>query len=154
MRSLDTTPAARCQMRRAAAVKGSRLGPTLMMALAIMCGFVAGAGAETGADPGSAPQVFLQAMDDVPLMAGLTERPTVGVDFETPAGRIVEAEAGSPPTAGLTPARVEHFYEATLAALGWRAVGGGRFTREDEILTIVTSTGRDGLRVRFSLRPK
>jgi hypothetical protein len=112
-------------------------------------------GAEASA-PAAAVGVpaYLKALEDIPLMAGLAERPYSGITFETPSGRIVEAVAWSPPATGLTPNRVDGFYRATLAALGWKVLGGGRFAREEEILRISTSLGANGLEVRFSLRPK
>jgi hypothetical protein len=85
-------------------------------------------GAEAGA-PAAAPPVYLKALEDIPLMAGLAERPYSGITFETASGRIIEAVAGSPPAKGLTPDRVSAFYHATLAALGWKVLGGGRFAR-------------------------
>ena len=118
-------------------------------------------GAAPSSDPGaeaSAPAAgvpaYLKALEDIPLMAGLAERPYSGITFETQSGRIVEAVAWSPPATGLTPNRVDGFYRATLAALGWKVLGGGRFAREEEILRISTSLGANGLEVRFSLRPK
>ena len=120
-----------------------------------------------GAAPGSVPgvearepaaavgaPVYLKALEDIPLMPGLAERPYEGITFETRWGRIVEAVAWSPPATGLTPGRVIAFYRATLAALGWKVLGGGRFAREGEILRISTGGGANGLEVKFSLRPK
>jgi hypothetical protein len=99
-------------------------------------------------------QHYLQAMDDVPLMVGLADRPVASIVFETAAGRIIEAEAVSRPAAKLAEGKVMGFYEATLAELGWRSLGRGRFAREDEILSISTGATDKGLWVKFSLRPK
>ncbi len=110
-------------------------------------------GAQANA-PAAGATVYLRALEDIPLMAGLAERSYSGITFETPTGRIVEAVAWSPPAMGLTPNRVTAFYHATLVALGWKVLGGGSFAREEEILRISTSLGAKGLEVRFSLRPK
>jgi len=110
-------------------------------------------GAQASA-PAAGATVYLKALEDIPLMAGLAERSHSGITFETPTGRIVEAVAWSPPAMGLTPNRVTAFYHATLVALGWKVLGGGSFAREEEILRISTSLGATGLEVRFSLRPK
>ncbi len=111
------------------------------------------AGAGEKSLPMASP-LFLQAIDDVPLMGGLTEQPVAGVVFETAAGRIVEAEAVSGGGAKLTARRIMGFYTPALAALGWKPLGHGRFAREGEILSIAISTENHRLRVRFSLRPK
>jgi len=155
MRRAQPTRAPGTAATRAVAVKGLGLGLLVMVAVAFMVGAWAPARA-AGADakPSPAPRLFLQAMDDVPLMAGLAERPAAGFVFETAAGRIVEAEAVSGPAAKLTAGRVMEFYRAALAALGWRPLGGGRFAREGEILSLATGAAGQGLRVRFSLRPE
>jgi hypothetical protein len=103
---------------------------------------------------GAERSAFLQTLEDVPLMPGLAERAGEGVVFETSVGRIIEAVASSSPAGGLTGSRVIDFYRTTLAALGWRVIGPGRFAREGEILVISTGAGGQALEVRFSLRPK
>lgn len=103
---------------------------------------------------GVAAPGYLKSLEDIPLMAGLTERPNSGIAFETPAGRIIEAEAWSSSATELTPNAVLAFYRASLVALGWKVLGAGRFAREGEILRIFTRAGAKGLEVRFSLRPK
>jgi len=155
MRRSDPIRVPRAAATRVVTTKKPRLGLLAIVALAVIIG-VTGAVRAAGADAKSfaAAQLFLQAMDDVPLMMGLAERPAAGVVFETAAGRIVEAEAVSRSDADLTAGRVMGFYGATLAALGWRSLGRGRFAREGEILSISTSAADKGLRVRFSLRPK
>ncbi|MDX1485462.1 MAG: hypothetical protein R3229_13395 [Alphaproteobacteria bacterium] len=110
-------------------------------------------GAPATAEAEQARQAFLQSIDDLPLMAGLVERPRASVVFETAAGRIVEAEALSAPARGLTAGGVLNFYERTLTALGWRSFGSGRFARDGEILSIIVRPENQGLRVSFSLRP-
>ena len=155
MKRPHTIRAPRAAVTRVVTLKGPGLGFAAMVALAVIVGAtgaVRAAGTDAKSSP--APQLFLQAMEDVPLMSGLAERPAAGVAFETAAGRIVEAEAVSRPAAKLTVDRVMGFYGVTLAALGWRSLGRGRFAREGEILSISTVATDNGLRVRFSLRPK
>ena len=155
MRRPQLIRAIRTAMTRAAAGKTLGLSLVAMVALALMVGVpgpVRAAG--TNAKSSLAAQRFLRDMDDVPLMTGLAERQMPRLVFETAAGRIVEAEAVSVPAAKLTADRVMGFYRAALAALGWKALGRGRFAREGEILSITTGAADHGLRVRFSLRPK
>jgi hypothetical protein len=155
MKRPDTICVPRTTVAHAVTVKGPGLGLVAMVALAVIVGATGAAkAAGTDAKPSPAAQLFLEAMEDVPLMTGLAERPGAGVVFETAAGRIVEAEAVSRPAANLTVDRIMAFYGTTLVALGWRSVGQGRFAREGEILNITTAAADKGLRVRFSLRPK
>ena len=132
-----------------------RVGRALAIA-ALIVGAVPSSvpGAEARPPAAAGATVYLKALEDIPLMTGLAERPYLGMNFETPSGRIVEAVAWSPPATGLTPDRIAAFYRASLAALGWKVLGGGRFAREEEILRISTSLGAKHLEVRFSLRPK
>lgn len=155
MKKPDTLPPPHSGRRRTVTMKAPCLSLSALVVLAVILGAAGGVSAAgTGTKPVPATQVFLRDMEDIPLMAGLTERPAAGVVFETAAGRIVEAEADSPPAARLTADRVMDFYRATLESLGWRPLGSGRFAREDEILSIFTGPAAGGLRVRFSLRPK
>jgi hypothetical protein len=95
---------------------------------------------------------FLSVLDDMPLAPGLTELADQAAEFETPAGRIIDAAA-----AGAAESRaVSAFYDRTLPALGWTRERAGRFVRDQERLTIATTpaaaTGQ--IVVRFSLRPR
>ena len=95
---------------------------------------------------------FLSVLDDMPLAPGLIELTDQAADFETPAGRIIDAaaqgEAGS--------ATVSAFYDTTLSALGWVREGQGLFVRDHESLTIaIAPAARKGwITARFSLRPR
>lgn len=85
-------------------------------------------------------------------MPGLTAAPDATTVFDTPAGRIVQAEARA---AGGTEGEVRRFYGQTLPALGWRAVDARSFEREGESLHIsVTRRSGGGLTVRFDIRPR
>lgn len=92
---------------------------------------------------------FVAGTDDLPLMDGLAEVAGTGTVFDNASGRIVEAYASG----AVTAADVARFYDDTLPQLGWRAEGGGAFTREGEHLTITTTEDANGLTVRFSLTP-
>ena len=105
---------------------------------------------------------FLDAVDDMPLMAGLTETGE-GVAFDKPDGRIIRAVA----TGGVTVDAVRRFYLETLPQLGWSRVQSGDqndkarlvFVREQERLEIqLESPNQKTLEgaatlVRFSIEP-
>lgn len=79
---------------------------------------------------------FLKAIDDVPLVAGLTERADPVV-FESEQGRVVRTNASG----NADYSAVRDFYLATLPSLGWKREGEGQggklaFTREHERLTL------------------
>lgn len=108
------------------------------------------AAAIAGAGPAAALS-FLSAIDDMPLMDGLVETDAQTV-FETPFGRIIEAEASG----DADPDAIARFYAETLPALGWRAVeGDDAYERGDERLQIlVTDTGQTvNARFRLIARP-
>ena len=97
----------------------------------------------------AAADAFVSAIDDLPLMAGLSEAPERTLTFESPAGRIVEAHA----TGRLSRRSVIDFYAATLPQLGWRQVAETFFRREGETLLIEVTAVGGGLDVQFSLKP-
>lgn len=79
---------------------------------------------------------FLNAIDDVPLFAGLTET-AEPVVFESDMGRVVRTNASG----NADYAAVRDFYLASLPSLGWKREGdavGGKlvFAREYERLTV------------------
>lgn len=99
---------------------------------------------------GARAEEFLSTAADVPLMPGLSEVRDVGVIFDKPGGRIVEAYAVGP----VASAGVEQFYGETLPQLGWQRTGRLRFEREEERLEIGFG-GQDGsLTVRFDITPR
>jgi hypothetical protein len=107
--------------------------------------FLAAAG--TRADE---PARYLSELPDLPLMAELTEVEGAGVVFDKPGGRIVELYAQGEVSAD----SVRAFYDSTLPQLGWRAAGGGVYSREGERLEIVVLSEAPPLAVRFTLRPE
>lgn len=98
--------------------------------------------------PASA-QDFVPGFEDIPIMSGLEVVSGSGHVFDSPAGRLVESLTRG----NTTRSKVEAFYAETLPALGWQRISPGKFSRENEFLTITTS-GTDGdLTVTFRLAP-
>jgi len=94
---------------------------------------------------------FLRAIDDVPLVAGLAEKPEPVV-FESEQGRVVQTVAEGEVSASA----ISSFYIATLPALGWKQTSGQSvltFERDNERLTITLREPRSGdpMRVQFEL---
>ncbi len=93
---------------------------------------------------------YLAAVADLPLMPGLAEVPGVGLVFDQPSGRIVEAYAQG----AVSRAAVRAFYLDTLPNLGWRAKAEALFQREGEELRLDISGDDGALIVRFTLQPQ
>lgn len=100
---------------------------------------------------GAAAAEFLPGVEDLPLMPGLEAVAEASTAFETPSGRIVEAEARGK---GLSEGDVRRFYAGTLPALGWRAVNDRRYERAGERLSLGFSQRNGVLTVRFDIRPR
>ncbi len=120
--------------------------------LAGLAGLTGPARAVTPVSPAAA---FVDGIDDLPLMPGLSPVTEEGLVFDKPGGRIVHAVARGT----VTPAAVRQFYADTAPQLGWRGAGDNRFVREGEVLQIelVVAPGRNGagpLTVRFVLVPR
>jgi hypothetical protein len=80
---------------------------------------------------------FLKAIEDVPLIAGMTEQ-AEPVVFESDQGRVVKTVAEGQ----IDGARISSFYVATLPSLGWKQVADAdslSFERENERLNITVS---------------
>ncbi len=100
--------------------------------------------------PAAAQDAYVGGVDDLPLMPGLSADGDATV-FDAPSGRVVDAIAQG----RVSRAAVLDFYTRTLAELGWRGEGEGRFAREGEKLTIEFPAPSGGVtRVRFFLRPE
>lgn len=98
----------------------------------------------------AADSIFLTALEDVPLMAGLSEATEETMSFDTPAGRIVEAYA----LGNVTKESVLTYYKDSLPSLGWARNAHGRYVREGESLTVsVKMNGKTAL-VHFALSPQ
>ncbi len=96
---------------------------------------------------------FIMAIDDLPLMPGLTEMREAGLAFDKPQGRIVEAYAAG----AVAGDAVEAFYEKTLPQLGWSMAispaGVARWHRDGEVLRVDVLANEGPVMVRFYLTP-
>lgn len=132
----------------------SRFHPAAVLALVVFA-LAAASPAPRAAQDGA----FVPGIEDLPMMPGLTGNRGLGIVFDTPAGRIVEAYASG----AVAWPDVLAFYEATLPQLGWRPGGEGLFRREGEVLRIEvlrgeaetppSSSSASTLTVRFTLSP-
>ena len=93
---------------------------------------------------------FLSVYEDLPLAPGLTEIVGSGLSFDSPSGRIVEAEAKG----AVTTASVLKFYGAALPQLGWNLETDTRFRREAEVLHIDATPEGHALVVHFTISPE
>ena len=93
---------------------------------------------------------FLAAIEEVPLMAGLTEEETPALDFDKPDGRLVETYAYGEVGAQ----EATDFYRAVMPEFGGQNIDGLVFTREGEMLRIELIPEEHALVVRFVLSPK
>jgi hypothetical protein len=97
-----------------------------------------------------AQSVYLVDVDDLPLAPGLVEDTAARVAFDKPAGRIIAAAASGSTTADA----VGDFYRQTLPALGWNAINGNVWERDEERLIIQVDRRNSQVIVRFSLSPQ
>lgn len=106
-----------------------------------------------GATPSAAAgEAFLDGLEDMPLMPGLTQLRDRAVIFDAPSGRVVEAYAEG----AVARDAVIRFYAQTLPQLGWRMMDGDRYAREGETLRLEILPARSGakrLLVRFFVSP-
>lgn len=116
---------------------------SFLVALCVTFGAFPALTAQAQTTPG-----FVSVIDDLPLMAGLTEVGE-GVEFSTPGGRIIEATA----TGRVSQNVVLSFYNDTLPQLGWIKESSGHFAREGETLELVFEVKDSLLHVRFALAP-
>ncbi|MBC8337070.1 MAG: hypothetical protein H8E39_00120 [Alphaproteobacteria bacterium] len=101
-------------------------------------------------DARAEPAAFLAGFEDLPLMPGLVEDESAGMEFDAPGGRIVESVA----MGGVTRGAVLDFYASTLPQLGWRDDGPQGFAREGEVLRLEISENGGVVTVRFALSPE
>lgn len=92
---------------------------------------------------------YVPGTEDVPLMPGLAPVDDLGLVFDKPQGRIVEASARG----SVSRRAVLAFYQESLPQLGWQPSGDRRFLRDGERLSL-NFGGHDGnLLVDFTLAP-
>ena len=92
---------------------------------------------------------FFRSIDDLPLAPGLTEVVEEGVEFDSPAGRIVTAVAAG----DVRSDTVIAFYRKALPPLGWSKTPGGTYHREGEVLTLRLETGGKALKLMIRVVP-
>lgn len=92
---------------------------------------------------------FFRSIDDLPLAPGLTELVGEGVEFESPAGRIVTAVAGG----DVRPDAVQAFYRKALPPLGWALAPDGTYNRDGEVLTLRLETAGKAVKLRIRVVP-
>jgi hypothetical protein len=108
------------------------------MLMILLCPAIAAAG------------TFLAGIEDVPVPPGFTENQTAGMVFDSPTGRIIEAEA----TGDLTREKVIAFYAETLPQLGWTRISDTEFKSETETLKLSFDQRKKPLlAVHFNLTP-
>lgn len=95
--------------------------------------------------------IFFRAIDDLPLMIGLSEIEGETMVFESSSGRIVEVLSSGE----VKRQQVIRFYSETLPQLGWVETKPGNFKRESEALKIefLPSVTPERIYVRFVLFP-
>lgn len=97
---------------------------------------------------------------DLPLMEGLIENREAAILFDSPDGRIINAEASGVLRAN----EVNNFYRMVLPSLGWKmnvnkkkCDDGAQYClfadREKESLTLNVIENTTGLKVLFALSP-
>ncbi len=78
---------------------------------------------------------YSAAIEDFPLMPGMTENAQDIVIFDKPAGRIVETALRRAPANALA------YYRDALPALGWQPQGKDSYVRDGEEMTLTLSGG-------------
>lgn len=92
---------------------------------------------------------FFQSIDDLPVAPGLTEVVDEGVEFDSPAGRIVTAVAAGDARSDA----VRAFYRKALPSLGWSAAPDGTYRRDGEVLTLRFETVEKAVKLRIRVVP-
>jgi len=80
------------------------------------------------------PNVFFEALYDVPVMAGLEEVPELSMKFHKPDRRISQAGALAK---NISKNEILAFYAATLPQMGWSKIQLNQYDRDGERLTIL-----------------
>jgi hypothetical protein len=96
----------------------------------------------------AADSSYLVEVDDLPLAPGLIELPG-GTLFESPQGRIVEANAQGE----MLEVELRSFYDETLPQLGWTQTAPDEYRRDKEVLRFEITTNGMLVNIHFSLTP-
>ena len=96
--------------------------------------------------------VYIEGIDDVPLMQGLEPDVNGSFIYDKAEGRIVEFQAYGV----ITPKEVLAFYSKTLPELGWIKLDSSVYERGDERLkiTFLQKNKVNKTAVHFNLAPK
>ncbi|MBV8060654.1 MAG: hypothetical protein JO126_07510 [Alphaproteobacteria bacterium] len=101
--------------------------------------------------PGKNGTQFDTAIDDLPLMPGLTVDTSNDTIFVVPhTGRIAESTA----TGMVDVDDVYSYYYKSLPHLGWKAANRRTYTREGDVLRITARANGKVTTVHFSIRPE
>lgn len=92
---------------------------------------------------------YVDGIEDLPLMPGLSQDAGQATVFDQADGRIVESAA----TATSPAQAIRGFYADSLPQLGWTSAGTDRWTRDGEVLTLDLQSSKTGTRVLFRLSP-
>ncbi|MBI05955.1 MAG: hypothetical protein CMM54_03130 [Rhodospirillaceae bacterium] len=92
---------------------------------------------------------FLAAIEEVPLMAELTEDLAATLYFDKPSGRLIEAYAYGK----VSVENATNFYLTVMPEFGWQIEEGLVFLREGEMLLMEFIPEERSLVVRFILSP-
>ncbi|WP_417455039.1 hypothetical protein [Kiloniella sp.] len=116
-----------------------------------LCGLVLGCALMLASPVLASEGGFFTGSGGVPIVPGMEEMEELGVVFDKPEGRIVEAFASG----HLSQGDVREFYGRALPQLGWEVVGEGLFVREGEVLKIEILEGVENSRsiLRIILAP-
>lgn len=94
--------------------------------------------------------LYLEAITDIPLMAGLVEMKDSSFTFDKPDGRLIETIANGK----IAGAAVNNFYRETLPQLGWQETAPDIWIRDHEKLSITMQQQGNTTYVRFTLLPQ
>lgn len=97
---------------------------------------------------------FIEGLEDVPVMEGMTQLPNDSIAFGNEESRLVEAILESESSSF---SKVENFYRSTLPQMGWIYQGKRGdtlvFEREGEVIDITKESSKP-LRVRITVKSK
>ena len=102
----------------------------------------------------TAQAAFVEGLEDVPVMEGLTQLPSDAISFGNEESRLVEAVLESE---SLSFKKVQEFYKSTLPQMGWIYQGKRDttllFEREGEVIEISQESSKP-LKVRITVKSK
>ena len=119
----------------------------------LILGLISISGVTTFSAPlASKEPTYVYGFETLPFMEGLVEQKEERVDFDTPAGRIIEIKA----VGSVKISDIRAFYNNTLPQLGWKKSSPFKFFREAERLSIEAFRVKNGngmVIVKFFISP-